>query len=256
MNLKKDLYDFFFEEDDSEADSIQKEKTKSPPNTDQQPPHNSMPIPQTITQKSPDSYYIPPKTEPKKQPESSFPNSTVNSSPPRQTHRSPDPYYIPPVQKKTPSGNSGNPGIKVPNSITLADDEVPLWYGQMSWVSLWPLLLIAMICFISVFLFIVGILFIVLAWLNVATTEYFVSNRRIFVSRGLISRQMNDIKIEWVTNIAAQQSISGRIMNFGTLMISSPGERAGAVFFWGISDPIRIKGIIDNTLVKYKFSKS
>jgi hypothetical protein len=69
--------------------------------------------------------------------------------------------------------------------------------------------------------------------------------------RGFISRVMNDIKIEWVTNIFVRQGIFGRILNYGNIGISSPGEVAGTVGFVGISDPIKVKAIIEDTLARY-----
>lgn len=91
-----------------------------------------------------------------------------------------------------------------------------------------------------------------MAWIDVSTSEYFISNKRIYFKRGLISRVMNDIKIEWVTNIFVQQGIFGRLLNFGNIGISSPGERAGAIGFVGVSDPMTVKAIIEDTLAKYK----
>ena len=63
---------------------------------------------------------------------------------------------------------------------------------------------------------------------------------------------LNDIKIEWITNIFVQQGIFGRILNYGNIGISSPGEHAGAIGFVGVSDPAGVKAIIEDTLTKYK----
>jgi uncharacterized membrane protein YdbT with pleckstrin-like domain len=93
---------------------------------------------------------------------------------------------------------------------------------------------------------------LIIAWIEISTSEYFISNKRIYFKRGLISRVLNDINIGWVTNIFVQQSISGRILNFGNIGISTPGERAGAIGFVGVSDPMKGKAIIEDTLVKYK----
>ena len=63
---------------------------------------------------------------------------------------------------------------------------------------------------------------------------------------------LNDIKIEWITNIFVQQGIFGRILNYGNIGISSPGEHSGAIGFVGASDPMGVKAIIEDTLTKYK----
>jgi uncharacterized membrane protein YdbT with pleckstrin-like domain len=134
------------------------------------------------------------------------------------------------------------------------EGEIPIWFGQMSWVSTWFWILIAIICLITrnSFFIVIAIIIAILVCIDVLTSEYFISSKRIYFKRGLISRVLNDIKIEWITNIFIQQGIFGRILNYGNIGISSPGEHAGAIGFVGVSDPMGVKAIIEDTLTKYK----
>jgi uncharacterized membrane protein YdbT with pleckstrin-like domain len=136
--------------------------------------------------------------------------------------------------------------------MSLTEGEIPIWFGQTSWESMWPVILIAIICLLTIFLFFISIILLIMAWIDISTSEYFISNKRIYFKRGLISRGLNDIKIEWVTNIFVQQGVFGRILNFGNIGISSPGERGGSIGFVGVSDPMKVKAIIEDTLTKYK----
>ncbi len=70
----------------------------------------------------------------------------------------------------------------------------------MSWVANWGWLLLAVLFLLPIITFFFSIIFFIIAFLNVITSEYFISNKRIFVKYGFISRVMNDIKMEWVTN--------------------------------------------------------
>jgi membrane protein YdbS with pleckstrin-like domain len=142
--------------------------------------------------------------------------------------------------------------IRIPKNMSLMDGEVPIWFGHISWAANFLILLIGLFCLLTVILFFITIMCVIIAWINVSTSEYFVSNKRIYAKRGLISRVLNDIKIEWVTNVYFQQGIVGRILNFGNLGISTPGERGGAVEFLGISDPLKVKAIIEDILTKYR----
>jgi len=144
--------------------------------------------------------------------------------------------------------------IQIPKDMSLTEDEIPIWFGQMSWVSRWFWILIVIICLLTrnSFLIVIGIFIAILVIIDVLTSEYFISNKRIYFKRGLISRVLNDIKIEWITNIFIQQGIFGRIFNYGDIGISSPGEHAGAIGFVGVSDPLKVKAIIEDTLIKYK----
>ena len=138
--------------------------------------------------------------------------------------------------------------------MSLTEGEIPIWFGQMSWISKWFWIFIAIICLLTrnSFLIVIAIFIAILVAIDVLTSEYFISNKRIYFKRGLISRVLNDIKIEWITNIFVQQGIFGRILNYGDIGISSPGERSGAIGFIGVSDPMKIKAIIEDTLTKYK----
>ncbi|MGA2122115.1 MAG: PH domain-containing protein [Methanoregula sp.] len=138
--------------------------------------------------------------------------------------------------------------IRIPTEITLTEGEVPFWFGQMSWAANWVLLLLGLIFLI----FFIGIFFFVGAWINVATSEYFISNKRIFVKYGLISRVMNDIKMEWVTNTSLAQDFFGRILNFGNVLIATPGTATGTEMMMGVANPMMVKGMIEERLVKFK----
>jgi uncharacterized membrane protein YdbT with pleckstrin-like domain len=142
--------------------------------------------------------------------------------------------------------------IQIPKDITLGNDEIPIWFGQMSWASMWLLLLVGIVCLFTIILIFITILCVIIAWIDISTSEYFISSKRIYIKRGLISRVLNDIKIEWITNIYVNQGIFGRILNFGNVGISTPGERGGTIGFIGVSDPINVKAIIEDTLAKYK----
>jgi uncharacterized membrane protein YdbT with pleckstrin-like domain len=144
--------------------------------------------------------------------------------------------------------------VRVPEDMSLPDGEIPLWFGQMSWISRWSWILIAIICFATLIpvLMVITVLIVILVVIDVVTSEYFISNKRIYVKRGLISRQLNDIKIEWITNIFVKQGIFGRVLKYGDIGISTPGEHGGAIGFIGVSDPLGVKAIIEDTLMKYK----
>jgi uncharacterized membrane protein YdbT with pleckstrin-like domain len=142
--------------------------------------------------------------------------------------------------------------IQIPKDMSLTEGEIPIWFGQMSWVSRWFWILIVIICLLTRILIVIAIIIAILVSIDVLTSEYFISNKRIYFKRGLISRVLNDIRIEWITNIFVQQGIFGRILNYGNIGISSPGEHAGAIGFVGVSDPMGVKAIIEDTLTKYK----
>lgn len=154
------------------------------------------------------------------------------------------PIDIPPIVNKS--------NIRTPKDIPLIEGEVPIWFGQMSWAANWVLLLLAVIFLFTIIGIILSFILVLIAWINVSTSEYFISNKRIYFKYGLIRRVANDLKLEWVTNTSIAQGFVGRILNYGNVLIATPGTSTGTSMFWGPSDPMKIKGIIEKQIVNYK----
>lgn len=63
-----------------------------------------------------------------------------------------------------------------------------------------------------------------LAYVKLNTTELAITNKRVIAKFGLISRQTIEISISKVESIQVHQSILGRILNFGSLVIAGAGN--------------------------------
>jgi tetratricopeptide (TPR) repeat protein len=153
------------------------------------------------------------------------------------------------IQKPNQSSVSKKSTISIPTDVSLTEDEDPIWSGHMSWAANWVWFLLAiLLCWTIIFPFI----FVIIAWINVSTSEYFISNRRVYLKYGLIRRTVNDLKLEWITNISVTQGFAGRILNFGNVIIATPGTYSGTSPFLGVSDPMKVRGILDTQAQKYK----
>ena len=135
--------------------------------------------------------------------------------------------------------------IQIPQEISFGEGEIPVWSGKRSWASTWFLLLLGIL---TIWFFLIGLIFFLIAALEVYASEYFVSNKRVFIKYGIISRRIFDIKVEWVTNFVISQSIVGRILNYGHLVVSTPGEFGGASVMRGVTDPFYVKTIIEKSI--------
>jgi len=139
--------------------------------------------------------------------------------------------------------------IQVPADFNLTEGEVPYWYGKMSWKANWALILLGIL---TIWIFGLGIIFFLIAALRVYATEYFITNRRVYVKYGIISRRVLEIKVEWITGTIVNQGFMGRLLNYGSVVISTPGQYAGSVAMIGVSDPMHIRSIIEDILRKNK----
>jgi uncharacterized membrane protein YdbT with pleckstrin-like domain len=56
-----------------------------------------------------------------------------------------------------------------------------------------------------------------------ATSEFAVTNRRVIIKVGLISRRTVELKLEKIESIGVNQSILGRIFGYGTIVVNGTG---------------------------------
>ena len=76
------------------------------------------------------------------------------------------------------------------------------------------------------------------------TTEYGISNMRIISKNGLIRRNIEEINLSSIESIMVDQSIIGRILNYGTIVIS--GRGTSKVVFKNIDNVVEVRKLIKN----------
>jgi hypothetical protein len=72
------------------------------------------------------------------------------------------------------------------------------------------------------------------------------------VKYGIIARRVFEIKNEWITTAAVRQGVIGRMLNYGDILISVPGHYLGTIAMYGVSDPLHVKAILDDTLRRFR----
>lgn len=108
-------------------------------------------------------------------------------------------------------------------------EEHELWRGRPSqWNNLgWWLL---------------GLLVIPLPWtifraLKLATTNFTLTNQRLRIQTGILTRETEEVEMYRVRDTAIRQSLFERMFGLGTLIITSSDERTPEVLMKGIPGP-------------------
>lgn len=70
----------------------------------------------------------------------------------------------------------------------------------------------------------VGLYWFVIAWFRRWTTETDVTNLRVVHKTGFITRKTFEISIDKVASVQVDQSIMGRILNYGDVVIENMGD--------------------------------
>jgi len=115
---------------------------------------------------------------------------------------------------------------------SLIEGEVLVHRARVSWWSQFGLVLLGVVPLIAV----VGLVFLIWAWIRVRSTELAITNRRIIAKFGFVKRHTVEINLEKVESLRVEQGVWGRILNFGTIFISGSGSSVAPIP--NIADPL------------------
>ena len=85
-------------------------------------------------------------------------------------------------------------------------------------------------------------------WFRCWVTEIAVTNRRVIYKKGLVRRQTNEMNMDKVESVKINQSILGRMLDYGDVTILGTGE--GFETLRTISSPIQLRNSITGTAHK------
>lgn len=78
-------------------------------------------------------------------------------------------------------------------------------------------------------------------------TEYYITNKRLIVKTGILQRNTTELRLAKCEGVMVEQSMLGRLFNFGTISITT-GEVVNTYRF--IANPIRFRTMINENLDK------
>lgn len=102
---------------------------------------------------------------------------------------------------------------------SLVPGETVLHRARVSWWSQAGLVVLGILLLVVV----VGLFFLVAAWIKVHSTELAITNRRVIAKFGFIKRDTVEINLEKVEALRVEQGFWGRILNFGTILMTGTG---------------------------------
>jgi uncharacterized membrane protein YdbT with pleckstrin-like domain len=115
---------------------------------------------------------------------------------------------------------------------SLIEGEKILHRARVSWWSQFWLVLLGILLLVVV----IGLFFLVAAWIKVRSTEIAITNRRVIAKFGFIKRDTVEINLEKVEALKVEQGFLGRMLNYGTVFISGAGTSVAPIR--DIADPL------------------
>jgi len=115
---------------------------------------------------------------------------------------------------------------------SLIEGETILHRARVSWWSQFGFVLLGILLLVVV----VGLFFLIYAWIQVRSTEIAITNRRVIAKFGFVKRHTVEINLDKVEALRVEQGFLGRILNYGTILISGAGTSVAPMP--DIADPL------------------
>jgi uncharacterized membrane protein YdbT with pleckstrin-like domain len=116
----------------------------------------------------------------------------------------------------------------------------------VKWVFVFkPEINFALMIFSGIFLA-VALIHALVIWINYLSAEFGITNQRVIVKEGFLKRKTIEVFLKSVESVQVDQSIWGRILNFGTVIVSGTGGASDP--FYMIRNPLDFKKQVQQRL--------
>jgi len=137
--------------------------------------------------------------------------------------------------------------------------------SSIHWIVYWPGVAVALLAVVAYWfsetrlltgfwryttyaLALVAVVLLIQQWFQWWVTEIAVTNRRVIYKKGLIRRQTNEMNMDKVESVQIDQSILGRMLDYGNVTILGTGK--GFETLRTIASPIELRNSITGTTHK------
>ncbi|HEY5618757.1 MAG TPA: PH domain-containing protein [Vicinamibacterales bacterium] len=114
-----------------------------------------------------------------------------------------------------------------------------LIFGKATLVVALGMILLAVEPTVGTLVVLVGLVMSLPAWIAYKTSEFGVTTKRVIVKVGLVQRQTLELLLRQVEAISVDQSIMGRMFDYGSVTLSGTGGVRGV--FHNIAEPLEFR---------------
>jgi uncharacterized membrane protein YdbT with pleckstrin-like domain len=147
----------------------------------------------------------------------------------------------------------------------LQPGEQVRYVSSIHWIVYWPGVAVALLAVVAYWLSdtrllpgfwrytayalaVVAAVLLIQQWFQWWVTEIAVTNRRVIYKKGFIQRETNEMNMDKVESVKINQSVLGRMLDFGDVTIFGTGE--GFETLRNIAGPIELRNSITGTTHK------
>ena len=96
----------------------------------------------------------------------------------------------------------------------------------------------------------VFVIVLIAGWLKRVFTKYTITTRRLRVQRGVLTREIQETRVDRLQDHAIRQTLPERLLRVGTIDFATAGEEAGDLRFGGIAAPESVVAKIDRVIAQ------
>jgi len=115
---------------------------------------------------------------------------------------------------------------------SLIEGERVVHTARVSWWSQFGLIVLGIVLLVVV----IGLFFLIAAWINVRSTEIAITNKRVIAKFGFIKRDTVEINLDKVEALRVEQGFIARMLNYGTVFMTGAGTSVAPMK--NIADPL------------------
>ena len=89
-----------------------------------------------------------------------------------------------------------------------------------------------------------GVLLLLGVWVRVKSSSYRLTTQRLFIRRGWLAKNVNELELYRVSDVVVNQGSLQRLLGYGTITVLADDTSTPQVDLVGVSGPIKIKELI------------
>ena len=86
---------------------------------------------------------------------------------------------------------------------------------------------------------VVGLFLLAWVWIQMRTVEMAITNKRLIIKSGLVSRQTIELNLGKVESLQVEQTVMGRLLDYGSIQVNGTGTAHAPIR--GVADPLEFR---------------
>jgi uncharacterized membrane protein YdbT with pleckstrin-like domain len=92
------------------------------------------------------------------------------------------------------------------------------------------------------------VIVLIWGWLKRFATRYAITNRRLHIRRGILSRSIEETRLDRVQDVKIKQGLGQRVLGIGTVDFDTSAQAGAGFRFVGIAKPDQVARQVDRTI--------